>query len=87
MIVKKLLILTIIITGFSFVADSGNCTDNSDKKHIFKVVYDNDRNENNNNVNNVRGSTFMITHCSREPMFIVTRYDDNYSYGDDCSYS
>ena len=147
MIMKKLLMLTAIITGFSFISDSGNCTDNSAKKPIFRVVYDNERNEknnnnnnvndvrrptlerndnnnnnvndvrrstlernennnnnnvndvrrstlernensNNNNVNNVRGSTFMITDYRREPMFIVTRYDDDQSSSsDDYSYS
>ena len=112
MIMKKLLMLTAIITGFSFVANSGNCNDNSAKKPIFRVVYDNERNENsnnnnnnvndirrptlernensnnnNNNVNNVRGSTFMITYYRREPIFIVTHYDDEHSNDDNNSNS
>ena len=32
MMIKKLLMLTAIITGFSFVTDSGNCSNNTNTK-------------------------------------------------------
>ena len=57
---KKLLMLTAIITGFNFIINSGNCSNNNNTRFQFAtnlpIIYEEDgedeEDENNNNENN-----------------------------------